>query len=152
MEEGSPQIVHFAKLLAEYCAAGLEALGTIAVVGITAAVTLLALVQLARHRPVKRIVTNYRHGLIRGTLVGLELLVAADIIKTVAIEFDLRGVTTLAILVIIRTFLSFTLEVELSGRWPWQSGEGAHSSDESSSSDQSHQSDASSSSAPTHGD
>ncbi|QDG54932.1 DUF1622 domain-containing protein [Persicimonas caeni] len=93
--------------------------------------TAIALVQLIRRKSYKRIFTNYRHGLIRGTLVGLELLVAADIIKTVAIKFSLHGVITLAILVLVRTFLSFTLEVELTGKWPWQ-GEGSQSDSETS--------------------
>jgi uncharacterized membrane protein len=46
--------------------------------------------------------------------------VAADIVRTVATEPTLTGVAVLAIIVLIRTFLSFSLEVELTGRWPWQ--------------------------------
>lgn len=56
-------------------------------------------------------------------LIGLELLVAADIIRTVAVEPTLEGVAVLALIVIVRTFLSFSLEVELYGRWPWQRAE-----------------------------
>lgn len=63
---------------------------------------------------------RFRQGLGRGLLLGLELLVAADIIRTVAITPTLESVTVLAIIVIIRTFLSWSLEVELDGRWPWQ--------------------------------
>lgn len=63
---------------------------------------------------------EYRVVLGRGILLGLEMLVAADIIRTVAIEHTLRSVAVLAVIVVIRTFLSFTLEVELEGRWPWQ--------------------------------
>lgn len=55
----------------------------------------------------------------RGVLLGLELLVAGDIIRTVAVEPTFQSVGVLAIIVLIRTFLSFTLEVELNGRWPW---------------------------------
>jgi uncharacterized membrane protein len=54
-------------------------------------------------------------------LLGLELLVAGDIIRTVATEPTLNSVAVLGIIVLIRTFLSFSLEVELTGRWPWQS-------------------------------
>jgi uncharacterized membrane protein len=54
----------------------------------------------------------------RAILLGLEFLVAADIIRTVAEVPTLRSVTALAVIVLIRTFLSFTLEVELEGRWP----------------------------------
>lgn len=64
--------------------------------------------------------TRYRHGLGRAILLGLELLVAADIIRTVAVTPTLRSVAVLAAIVGIRTFLSFTLELEINGRWPWQ--------------------------------
>jgi uncharacterized membrane protein len=56
----------------------------------------------------------------RAILLGLELLVAADIINTVAIEPTLESLAVLAGIVLIRTFLSFSLEVEIEGRWPWQ--------------------------------
>lgn len=56
----------------------------------------------------------------RAILLGLELLVAADIINTVAIEPTLDRVVVLAGVVLIRTFLSLSLEVEIESRWPWQ--------------------------------
>jgi uncharacterized membrane protein len=56
----------------------------------------------------------------RAILLGLELLVAADIINTVAIEPTLDSLAVLAGIVLIRTFLSLSLEVEITGRWPWQ--------------------------------
>jgi uncharacterized membrane protein len=56
----------------------------------------------------------------RGILLGLELLVAADIIRTVAISPSLESVAVLAGIVLVRTLLSFILEVEVTGRWPWQ--------------------------------
>ena len=63
-----------------------------------------------------------RSGVGRSILLGLELLVAADIINTVAIEPTLQSLAVLAGIVLIRTFLSFSLEVEIEGRWPWQTG------------------------------
>ena len=63
---------------------------------------------------------SYRQLLGRSILLGLELLVAADIIRTVSEIPTLSRVFVLAIIVLIRTFLSFTLQVELEGRWPWQ--------------------------------
>jgi uncharacterized membrane protein len=63
----------------------------------------------------------YRQQVGKAILLGLEFLVAADIIRTVAVDPTFSGVGVLAILVAVRTFLSFTLEVELEGRWPWQS-------------------------------
>jgi uncharacterized membrane protein len=63
---------------------------------------------------------TYRQGIGRVILLGLELLVAGDIIRTVAVSPTFRTAGVLAVIVLIRTFLSFTLEVELEGRWPWQ--------------------------------
>ena len=63
---------------------------------------------------------GYRQQIGRAILLGLEFLVAADIIRTVAVAPTFRGVGVLAVIVAVRTFLSFTLEVELEGRWPWQ--------------------------------
>lgn len=61
-----------------------------------------------------------RSNLGRSILLGLELLVAGDIINTVAVEPTLRSLAVLAGIVLIRTFLSVSLEVEIEGRWPWQ--------------------------------
>lgn len=67
-----------------------------------------------------------RSDLGRAILLGLEFLVAADIVNTVAIDPTLDSLAVLAGIVVIRTFLSFALEVELEGRWPWQGrGRGA---------------------------
>ena len=62
----------------------------------------------------------YRQGLGRAILLGLEFLVAADIIRTVAVSPSFRGAGVLAVIVVIRTFLSMALQVEIDGRWPWQ--------------------------------
>jgi uncharacterized membrane protein len=64
----------------------------------------------------------YRQSLGRAILLGLEFLVAGDIIRTVAVSPTFTSVGVLAVIVLVRTFLSFSLEVELEGRWPWQSG------------------------------
>jgi len=61
-----------------------------------------------------------RRRLGRALLLGLEFLVAADVIRSVAIAPTLEGVAVLALLVIVRTFLNWTLELELERRWPWQ--------------------------------
>ena len=61
----------------------------------------------------------FRRRMGRAILLGLELLVAADIIRTVAVTPTLESAGVLAIIVAIRTILSFSLEVELDGRWPW---------------------------------
>lgn len=64
--------------------------------------------------------TVYRQDLGRVILLGLEFLIAGDIIRTVVVSPTLRNVLVLGIIVLIRTFLSWTLQVEIEGRWPWQ--------------------------------
>jgi uncharacterized membrane protein len=66
----------------------------------------------------------YRQGLGRAILLGLEFLIAGDIIRTVVVAPTLENVLILALIVIIRTFLSMALQIEVEGRWPW------HRSDE----------------------
>jgi uncharacterized membrane protein len=63
---------------------------------------------------------EYRIRIGRTLLLGLEILVAADIVKTVAIELSFTSIGLLAGLVVIRTFLSWSLMLEIEGRWPWQ--------------------------------
>ena len=63
---------------------------------------------------------QYKIRIGRSLLLGLEVLVAADIIKTIAIELTFTSVGLLAGLVVVRTFLSWTLVLEIEGRWPWQ--------------------------------
>lgn len=62
----------------------------------------------------------FRQQVGKAILLGLEFLVAADIIRTVAVSPTFQGVGVLAVVVAVRTFLSFTLDVELEGHWPWQ--------------------------------
>ncbi|MDK1361735.1 DUF1622 domain-containing protein [Arthrobacter sp. zg-Y1219] len=62
----------------------------------------------------------YRQQLGRSILLGLELLVAADIIRTVAVTPTFESLGVLALIVLIRTFLSYTLQLEVTGRLPWQ--------------------------------
>jgi uncharacterized membrane protein len=64
----------------------------------------------------------YKQHLTKALLLGLEFLVAADIVRTVAIDATLTNVAILAALVVIRTALSWSLVVEMDGRWPWQVG------------------------------
>ena len=73
-----------------------------------------------RRDPDARIYVPYRRNLGRSILLGLEFLVAADIIKTVAVTPTFTSVGVLAIIVLIRTFLSWSLQLEIDGRWPWQ--------------------------------
>lgn len=71
---------------------------------------------------------RYRQDLGRAILLGLEVLVAADIVRTVAFTPTMDSVLVLALVVAIRTFLSWSLALELEGRWPWQRGVEAQAS------------------------
>lgn len=66
---------------------------------------------------------TYRKNMGKAILLGLEFLVAADIIRTVVVSPTVEHILALGLVVIIRTFLSMSLEVELEGRWPWQRAE-----------------------------
>ncbi len=93
----------------------------IAVIVVGAAAALLHFfVHLSQAATKEAAVSDLRSNLGRSILLGLELLVAADIIDTVAIEPNLESLAVLAGIVLIRTFLSFSLEVEIEGCWPWQ--------------------------------
>jgi uncharacterized membrane protein len=63
---------------------------------------------------------DLRRNLGKAILLGLELLVAADIIRSVAVDPTFTSIGVLGLVILIRTFLSWSLEVEINGRWPWQ--------------------------------
>ena len=76
-----------------------------------------------RHQRMIEAYDHLRTFLGRSLLLGLEFLVAGDIIKTVAIEPTFDSVIVLAIIVLVRTVLSLSIDVEIDGRWPWQAAE-----------------------------
>ncbi len=78
------------------------------------------LVALVRRVRVADAIERFRSDLGRSILLGLEFLVAADIISTVVVDLTMESVASLAGIVFIRTLLSFSLEAEIDGRWPWQ--------------------------------
>lgn len=111
--------------IAETIGIGIDLLG-VAVIAVSIPVAVVASVTRSREGTV--FPDGYRAlrtTLGRGILLGLELLVAGDIIRTVAVEPTLERVAVLGLIVLVRTFLSFALEVELEGRWPWRRGERA---------------------------
>ena len=105
----------------EWAAFALATLGVVVIVVGTA-------VAVVRCRPGRSLlhpdrssrVTRFRHQLVNSLLLGLDMLVASDIIHTAAIEPTLRGVATLGLLVVVRVVLTWSLIVEVEGRWPWQ--------------------------------
>ncbi len=122
--------------LIEVVGKGVDAAGVAAIV-IGAVISTVA-AGWRKYRGHAGVYKSYRRELGRSILLGLELLVAADIIRTVAVTPTFESVGGLALIVIIRTFLSFSLELEITGRWPWQkerpdSGNGADSNSSASS-------------------
>lgn len=104
----------------EWCAVAIELLG-ISIITLIAIYALLhGAFRLIKGDTPRTIQQKVRQRLGRGILLGLEFLIAADIIHTVAVELTFSTVGVLALVVLVRTFLSFTLEVELTGKWPWQ--------------------------------
>ncbi|MCX2723592.1 DUF1622 domain-containing protein [Roseibium salinum] len=99
---------------------GIEMVGIAAVVIGAIAASTVFLFRAAREGPSKGIYQQLRASLGRSILLGLEFLVAADIINTVAIDPTLESVAVLAAVVAVRTFLSIALEVEIEGKWPWR--------------------------------
>ena len=97
---------------------GVDVAGVMAIAGGIGLAVLVAAGRLLRRRP--QVYRRFRQEVGRAILLGLELLVAADIIRTVAISPTLVSVAILSGIVLVRTFLSFSLEVELTGKWPWQ--------------------------------
>lgn len=100
--------------------ATLELAGIFVMAAGTLLASLVALARAACGRTGSHLYEWYRQTLARAILLGLEFLVAADIINTVAVDPSFRSVGVLALIVLVRTFLSFTLELDISGRWPWQ--------------------------------
>ncbi|MBN1289151.1 MAG: DUF1622 domain-containing protein [Actinobacteria bacterium] len=89
-------------------------------VGISAATINFCADWLRREHKVHDSYRLYRQSVGRSILLGLELLIAGDIIRTIALDLTYQNLGTLAILVAIRTFLSINLEMEVERRWPWQ--------------------------------
>lgn len=106
----------FAETVGEW----LDAAGVIIIFGGFISASLIVLVRLFSTSHVHHLYRTYRHNLSRSILVGLEFLVAGDIIRSVAGDLNLRSVGVLAILILIRLLLGISLEMEIEGHWPWQ--------------------------------
>lgn len=107
--------------LVELLGKAFEAGGLIALV-IGTAVAVYSYVRALRAPPEQRsgAYRGLRQGLGRAILIGLELLIAGDIIGTVTIQPTIENVLVLGLIVLVRTFLSWSLEVEINGQWPWR--------------------------------
>ena len=108
------------KVIFEYLTLALEfASAGIIVFGILFSVVFVV-IKLVKRSEKDKIYHSFRVMVGRCILLGLELLIAADIIRSLALQLTLQSVGLLGIIVLVRTFLSFSLEVEMNGRWPWQ--------------------------------
>ena len=104
----------------EAAALAIEVLAVTIIVVAIAYAMIHYLLQAARQREARGQYRELKVRLGRALSLGLEILVAADIVRTVALEATLQSVAVLGLLVLIRTFLSWALVVEIEGRWPWQ--------------------------------
>ncbi len=104
----------------EYVSVAIEVLAVVVItIGIVYAISVYFIGRSDSDRS-QRIERVFRERLGHALLAGLEILVAADVIRTVALERSLESVAVLGLLVLIRTFLSWSLVVEIEGRWPWK--------------------------------
>ncbi|GEM_PF-421529 len=108
------------RMMADWSSAVLEVISIGIITSIAIYALFYALFLVVKKEEPANIFRRTRHTLGRGILLGLEFLIAADIIRTVAAELTFEALGSLAIIILIRTFLSFSLDVELTGAWPWQ--------------------------------
>ena len=105
----------------EIGALAIEVLAVAVIVAAILAAMVRFLSQTVLRRKIGGTYEQLKHSLGRSLLLGLEILVAADVVRTVALQATLESVAVLGLLVLIRTFLSWALVVEVEGRWPWES-------------------------------
>jgi len=103
----------------QYVGDGIDAFGVfIIIIGCIGAT--LVFIKQSVHTTLIASYTGYRQGVGRAILLGLEFLVAGDIVRTVAVSPSLLNIAILAGIILIRTILSMTLQLEVEGHWPWQ--------------------------------
>jgi uncharacterized membrane protein len=107
------EVVELVVLVIELVAVAILAIGVLWRLG-------RAVVERVQGNSAEAVVAAARLGLGRVLLLGLEVLIAADIIATVALDLNLESVAALGLVVLIRTFLGWAIEVESFGHWPWQ--------------------------------
>lgn len=97
----------------------IEAIGVLVVI-IGSVISSIIFIRSFRQLPEGVAYRTYRRQLGRSIILGLEFLIAGDIIRTVVVADTLENVAILGLIILIRTFLSLTLHLEVEGRWPWQ--------------------------------
>lgn len=110
-----------AHTLTELSALAIEILAIVLIIAAILFSTAIFLYGMATHAEYGRIhYESYKRRIGRALLLCLEILVAADIVRTVALDSSIESVLALGLLVVVRTFLSWSLILEIEGRWPWQ--------------------------------
>jgi uncharacterized membrane protein len=104
----------------EYSATGIELLAVVIIVAVILTGTVVYIFRIFAQQADVNTYRNYRHQVARALLLGLEILVAADVIRTIALEPTLQNALILGLLVLIRTFLGWSLVIEIEERWPWK--------------------------------
>ncbi len=99
----------------------IEAVGVISII-VGFVLSAIWFVSRLRRLPPLEAFQQFRQDLARSIILGLEFLIAGDIIRTVTVDQTLTGAAVLALIVLIRVMLSVMLEFEIEGRWPWQRG------------------------------
>ncbi|HJP81351.1 MAG TPA: DUF1622 domain-containing protein [Candidatus Saccharimonadales bacterium] len=107
----------------------LDMFGVIVILAGAVLSTAYAAATVLRHRSVHGLYRAYRSNLARSILIGLEFLVAGDIIRSVAGDLSFNSVIILAIIVLVRSFLGVEFEMEIEGRWPWQQAKAKNKAD-----------------------
>ncbi len=103
-----------------YAGHAIEAFGVLVVIA-GSCIASVVFIRTYRNLPDGEAYTRFRRQLGRSIILGLEFLIAGDIIRTVVVANTLENVAVLGLIIIIRSFLSITLNLEVEGRWPWQS-------------------------------
>jgi uncharacterized membrane protein len=117
----SEHLIETIRTAIEWAALGIEMLGAIIIVaGVLRVAITRGTVRFLMKLDEPGAYESYKHQIGRSLLLGLEFLVAGDVVRTVALEPTLDNVAVLGLLVLVRTFLSWSLTVEIEGRWPWQ--------------------------------
>lgn len=97
----------------------IEAIGVLVIV-IGSCISSIVFIRTFRNLPEGIAYRTYRRQLGRSIILGLEFLIAGDIVRTVVVADTLENVAILGLIILIRSFLSVTLHLEVEGRWPWQ--------------------------------
>jgi len=117
----SEHLIENVRAAIEWAALGIEVLGALVIVaGVLRVAITRGTVRFLLRLDEPGAFEGYKHQIGRSLLLGLEFLVAGDVVRTVALEPTLVNVAVLGLLVLVRTFLSWSLTVEIEGRWPWQ--------------------------------